>query len=120
MAKENIIINKAFDFSLQIIELYKIHIQNKEFIISKQLLRSATSIGANIEEATGGITRKEFIYKLSLSLKEAKETKYWLMLLDKSKLVDYDYSVCLNNLEEILKILTSIIKTAQEKNIQNS
>jgi four helix bundle protein len=112
--KKNIIYDKSFEFSLEIIELYKILLSNKEYIISKQLLRSATSIGANVSESTAAQSRKDFISKLSISSKEARETKYWLLLLEKSKLVNMDYSRYLSNIDKIIRILSSIIKTSQE------
>ena len=86
MKTENKILEMSFDFSLQIIQLYKILIEQKEYVLSKQLLRSGTSIGANIEEAIAAQSRKDFISKLSIASKEARETRYWLRLLDKSKL----------------------------------
>jgi len=113
--KQNIIYDKSFDFALKIIGLYKILLSNKEYIITKQLLRSATSIGANVTESIAAQSKKEFISKLSISSKAARETKYWLLLLDKSKLVDLDYTEYLNDIEEIIRILTSIIKTSQER-----
>jgi four helix bundle protein len=115
--KQNLIYDKSFEFSLSIIELYKILLENKEYIISKQLLRSATSIGANVTEATAAQSKKDFISKLAISSKEARETKYWLLLLKKSRLVEgIDYSSYINDIDEIIKILTSIIKTSQRKN----
>jgi len=118
----------SFDFAIQIIELYKILIEQKEFVLSKQLLRSATSIGANVEEANAAQTKKDFIAKMSIASKEARETKYWLQLLDKSQLVKLDYSRYLNSIEQIINMLTKIVKTSQENliakhstfNIQNS
>ena len=114
MKTENKILEISFDFSLQVISLYKILIDKKEFILSKQLLRSGTSIGANIEEATAAQTKKDFITKMSIASKEARETKYWLRLLDQSKLVDIDYSNYLMSVEHIINILTKIVKTSQE------
>ena len=114
MKTENKILEMSFDFSLQVISLYKILIDKKEFILSKQLLRSGTSIGANIEEATAAQTKKDFITKMSIASKEARETKYWLRLLDQSKLVDIDYSNYLMSVEHIINILTKIVKTSQE------
>ncbi len=82
MKSENIIQQKSFDFAVKIINLYK-HLTNekKEFILSKQLIRSGTSIGANTEEAIGGQSTRDFIAKISISYKEARETVYWLKLL---------------------------------------
>lgn len=114
MKTENKIVTLTFDFSIQIIELYKFMNEQKEFVISKQLIRSATSIGANDEEANAAQTKKDFIAKMSISSKEARETKYWLRLLDKSKLVKFDYSTYLNNIDHIINILTKIVKTSQE------
>ena len=115
MKKDNIILNRSFDFSIQIIELYKVLKGKKEFVLSKQLLRSGTSIGANIEEATAAISKKDFTHKMSIASKEARETRYWLKLLQKSQLVNGDYEMHLNEIDEIINILTAIVKTAQEK-----
>ncbi len=114
MRSKNVIQNKSFSFALSIIELYKILQKEREFVISKQLLRSATSIGANIEEATAAQTKKDFAHKMSISSKEARETRYWLQLLEKSQLVKGDYTSYLNDITEIIRILTSIVKTAQK------
>ena len=104
----------SFDFSLSIISLYKSLIESKEYVLSKQLLRNATSIGANIEEAIAGQSKRDFISKMSIASKEARETRYWLRLLDKSKLVDFNYSPYLNSVEHIINILTKIVKSSQE------
>lgn len=114
MVKENKILELSFNFSLQVIELYKLLQQRNEFVISKQLLRSATSIGANAEEANAAYTKKDFIAKMSIASKEARETKYWLRLLEKSQLVANDYSQHLSAVEQIINILTRIVKTSQE------
>jgi len=115
MKKRNVIKEKSFEFALEIIALYKILVDKKEFVLSKQLLRSGTSIGANVEESTAAQSTNDFIHKLSIASKEARETKYWLMLLMQSRLVDQDYSIYLSKIDEIINILTSIIKTMQEK-----
>ncbi|MGB0347691.1 MAG: four helix bundle protein [Balneolaceae bacterium] len=114
MSKDNLIQTKSFDFSLMIIELYKSLVDQREFVISKQLLRSGTSIGANIEEAIAAQSRKDFIHKLSISNKEARETKYWLRLLKKSTLTYIDVTNQLDEIQQIINILTSIIKTTKE------
>jgi four helix bundle protein len=114
MKTENKILELTFNFSLEIIHLYKVLLDLKEFIISKQLLRSATSVGANVEEGNAGQTKKDFITKMSIASKEARETKYWLRLLDKSQMVKKDYSAYLQSIEHIINILTKIVKTAQE------
>ena len=114
MPKDNLIQQKSFDFSLLIIDLYMRLQQEREYVISKQILRSGTSIGANIEEALAGQSRKDFIHKLSISSKEARETKYWLRLLQKSELTKINVSTHLHEIQQIVNILTSIIKTTQE------
>ncbi len=111
--KDNVVLNKSFDFALKIIELYKILKSKNEFVISKQLLRSGTSIGANVEEATAAQSKKDFATKMSIASKEARETRYWLRLLNKSKLVEYDYKNYLNKIDELIRIITAIVKTAQ-------
>jgi four helix bundle protein len=111
--KDNVVLNKSFDFALETIELYKILKSKNEFVISKQLLRSGTSIGANVEEATAAQTEKDFANKMSIASKEARETRYWLPLLNKSKLIDYDYKIYLNKIDELIRIITAIVKTAQ-------
>ncbi|NJO92526.1 MAG: four helix bundle protein [Chloroflexia bacterium] len=111
--KENLIQDKSFDFALLIIELYKVLTERKEYILSKQLLRSGTSIGANIEEAIAGQSKKDFLSKINISLKEARETRYWLRLLERSQLVELDYSRYLNESLSIINILTKIVKTTQ-------
>jgi len=114
MKEDNKILSLTFDFSIQVIGLYKILIQHNEFVISKQLLRSSTSIGANVEEANAAQSKKEFIQRMSIASKEARETKYWLRLLDKSQIIKYDYSEYLKDIEHIINILTKIVKTSQE------
>jgi len=112
--KRNIILEKSFEFSLVIIKLYQQLIAEKEFIISKQLLRSATSIGANVNEASAAQTKKDFISKMSIASKEARETLYWLLLLNKSQLVKLDYQPYIERVEELIRLLTAIVKTAQQ------
>jgi four helix bundle protein len=117
--KDNVVLNKSFDFALEIIGLYKILKSKNEFVISKQLLRSGTSIGANVEEATAAQTKKDFATKMSIASKEARETRYWLRLLNKSKLVEYDYKSYLNKIDELIRIITAIVKTAQSNLIKH-
>ncbi|CAN5199902.1 four helix bundle protein [soil metagenome] len=114
MKTENKILEMSFDFSLQIISLYKELVKHNEYVLSKQLLRCATSIGANVEEGNAAQTKKDFISKMSIASKEARETRYWLKLLDTSKLVNLDYLPFLNSIEHIINVLTKIVKTAQE------
>ena len=114
--KENVIAIKTFDFALTIINLFTELKNENEFIISKQLLRSATSIGANVEEAIAAQSRKDFVHKMSIASKEARETKYWLRLLDQSNLTKIIISNYLIEIEHIINIITKIIKTSQEAN----
>ena len=93
-------------------------LNNHEFILSKQLIRSATSIGANVQEATSAQSRRDFINKMSIAAKEAKETKYWLILISEGKLIAYDFAHLLSEIDEILKILSKIIITAKN-NLSN-
>jgi four helix bundle protein len=114
--KQNIIKDKSYQFALKIIHLYQKMQQQNEFVLSNQVLRSGTSIGANVEEATAAQSRKDFISKMSISSKEARETNYWLRLLRDSKLCEnIDYTDLINESEEIIKILTSIVKTTSKK-----
>ena len=114
--KRNIIKEKTYKFALDIIILYKKMRDQNEFILSKQVIRSATSIGANVEEAMAGQSRKDFISKMAISSKEARETNYWLRLLRDSQLCEgIDYTDLIKESEEIIKILTSIVKTSQKE-----
>lgn len=114
--KENIIQTKSYDFALKIVKLHRSLVENKkEFVLSKQLLRSGTSIGANIEEAIGGQSEKDFYAKLTISNKEARETKYWIRLLKDSEYLDKEIANdFLNNVEELLRIIGSIQKTLKK------
>jgi len=115
MKKDNLIVDKSFEFALNSIELYKALVAEKEYVLSKQFLRSSTSIGANVEEAIAGESRKDFVHKMSISAKEARESRYWLRLLDKSSLVNTDVTIQLKAIEEIINILTAIVKTTSGK-----
>ena len=116
MAKSNIIVTKTFDFALSVLNLYEYFNNKKEYIVSKQLIRSATSVGANVEEAIGAQSKKDFIHKMSIARKEARETKYWLRLIKESNSFDLDCDHLISEIDEILKILVSIIKSSQESN----
>ena len=112
--KESIIQEKTFKFSLLIIELYKQLSKIDTNPILRQLLRSATSIGANVNEASAGQTKRDFVMKMAIASKEARETAYWLKLLNESKWYNVDLNNHLLQSNEILKILTKIVKTSQE------
>ena len=111
--KKNLIQDRTFDFSLSIINVCRVLKSNKEYVLSEQLLKSGTSIGANVEESTAAQSRKDFISKMTIASKEARETRYWLKLLNRSQVINYNYQDILNEIEEIIKILTAIVKTTQ-------
>jgi four helix bundle protein len=108
---KSIVQEKSFEFSLAIIRLYQRLKGKNEFALSKQLLRSATSIGSNVEEALAGQNRKDFLSKMSIASKEARETRYWLRLMKASNLEGEDYSKPLAQVEELARMLTAIVKT---------
>jgi four helix bundle protein len=110
----SIIREKSFAFALETIVLYRKLQDAREFVLSKQLLRSGTSIGANVEEAIAAQSRRDFLSKMSVASKEARETRYWLSLLQESKLTPVDVNECLSSVEELIRILTSIVKTTAE------
>ena len=109
--------DKSYQFSLEIIELYKVlRYQKREFVISTQVLKSGTSIGANVEEALGSQSQRDFLAKMSIAYKEARETKYWLRLLKSSELLkDPIVDVAISNSEELIRILGSIQMTMRQK-----
>jgi len=119
---ENAIQTKSYAFAIRIINLYKYLVyEQKEFVLSKQLLRSGTSIGANVEEAIGGQTRKDFFQKITIAYKEARETSYWLRLLFDTKFITPEQSTSINkDIVEILKILTVIQKTTRNSGKQSN
>ena len=110
---------RTFDFALQVIELYKFLNARNEYILSKQLLRSGTSVGANVEEAQAAQSRKDFISKMSIASKEARESKYWIRLLEKSNyLNDFNKKESLlSEINVIINIITKIVKSTKENGI---
>jgi four helix bundle protein len=106
---------KAPELSRLIVSLFILLNQKKEFVISKQLLRSGTSVGANVEEAQAGASLKDFTGKMIIARKEARETRYWLELIRDCKIVDFDISNEINLSTEVLKLLNSIVKTCRKK-----
>jgi four helix bundle protein len=113
--KENVIVDKSFAFAIRVVKAYKFLVEEKkEFVLSKQFLRSGTSIGANIEEAIGGQSKADFLSKLSIAYKEARETSYWIRLLKETNYFDDSQAKSLlNDLEEILKIIGKIQITSK-------
>jgi four helix bundle protein len=120
MKGQNVVLEKSFNFSLKVIELFKLMQLQREYIISKQLLRSGTSIGANINESTAAVSRQDFIFKLTIASKEARETKYWLDLLERSKVVNHDLTPYIRDSEELIRLLTSIVKTSKQNMIKSA
>ena len=116
--KENILIEKSIDFAARIIKLQRYLVKDKkETVISKQIVRSGTSIGANINEANYGQSKADFISKLHISLKETAETEYWLRLLVKSELLTVEEGESLlKDCLEIKRVLISSINTAKKNN----
>ena len=110
----NPILKKSFDFSVDIIKLCKhVRIEHKEYSIADQLLRSGTSIGANANEAVMGSSRKDFINKMNISLKEAYETRYWILLLDSVGYIQNSEHF-LGKIDEIIRMLMRIVKTSKK------
>ncbi len=113
MKIENPIAERSIAFALQVVTLYKRLSEEREYVLSKQLLRSGTSIGANVAEATAAMSKREFAAKMSIASKEARETRYWLMLLTQSQLTKLDLSGAIHEVNQLVNILTAIVKTAQ-------
>ena len=116
--KDNVIIDKTLEFSIRIVNMYKyLCKEQSEFVLSKQLLRSGTSIGANVREAEHAQSKADFLNKNNIALKEANETCYWLELLHRTEYITTTmYNSIFADCEEILKILISIVKTSKQNN----
>lgn len=116
--KENIVMNKSYAFSLRVIKLCKYLITNeKEYVLSKQVLRSGTSVGALVKEAEHAQSKADFINKMNIALKEANETEYWLMLLKDSEYIDEkSFESLHSDISELIKLLASIVKTSKINN----
>jgi len=112
MEKKNIIIEKSLDFGVEIVEFCELLDEKKKYVVSKQLLRSGTSIGANVFEAQHTESRADFIHKMKLAIKEASETLYWLYICERSK--NYPANSSLQHLvEELIRIISKIIITGK-------
>ncbi len=113
--RPNIIKDKSFAFALRIVKSYKFLVEKKEFVLSKQLLRSGTAIGALIREAEHAESKADFIHKMAIAQKEANETDYWIELLFQSQYLDKsEYNSIISDIQEINKLLSSIIITSKE------
>jgi len=117
LKKENLIQTKSYNFAIRIVKLYKFLIEKrKEFVLSKQVLRSGTSIGANVEEAISALSKADFVARMGIAFKEARETHFWLRLLrDSGYLSTAQAESMLQVLDEILRIISSIIVTSKSK-----
>jgi four helix bundle protein len=113
---KNIVLDKSFDFSVRIVNLNKYLVsEKKEYVLSKQVLRSGTAIGALVREAQHAESTADFVHKLSIALKEANETEYWLLLLNKTDyLPNNQFSSIHEDGEELIKLLVSIIKSSKQ------
>jgi four helix bundle protein len=110
---DNVILDKSFEFSLMILKIYQKLKSKSEFDVARQLLRAGTSIGANVEESLAAYSRKDFNYKMGIASREARETRYWMRLIQKGKILTIPKEY-FNEIDEINSILTSIVKTTSE------
>ncbi|NQE44526.1 hypothetical protein C5S31_00710 [ANME-1 cluster archaeon GoMg2] len=115
--KESAVRKKSFEFAIDIVNMYKkMAMEKREFVMSKQLLKAGTSIGANVREASNGESTADFIHKLAIAQKEADETLYWLELLNETHFINREeFSSLSHSCEELLKIIKSIILTTKHK-----
>ena len=116
MSTDSILLEKSMEFAVRIVRLYQyLESSKKEFVMSKQLLRSGTSIGANVREGIYGQSRSDFTAKLSIALKEAVETEYWIELLSRTGyLNEQEYQSISADCSEIAKLLTAIVKSTKK------
>ncbi|PIW98490.1 MAG: four helix bundle protein [Ignavibacteria bacterium CG_4_8_14_3_um_filter_37_9] len=122
MKEQNVLNEKSYQFAIRIVKLYQfLKEEKKEFTLSKQILRAGTSIGANVEEATGAQSEKDFYSKVNIAYKEARETHYWLRLLYDTNYIDEkQFNSIIIDCDELLKISGTIIKTMKSKLFPNS
>jgi four helix bundle protein len=111
MEKDNVILSKSFDFALQIIAFCELLEEKRKYVIAKQLLKSGTSVGANVREAQSSESRADFIHKMKIAQKEAEETEYWLLLCEHSASYPFNENL-MEQINVILRLLNSIIYTA--------
>lgn len=116
MKNNSIVYDKSFQFAIRIINLYKYLVNNKkEYILSKQVLRSGTSIGANVKEALQAQSKRDYLSKMNIALKEASETDYWLKLLKETEYINNGSDSLMKDCIELNKILISIVKTTKKQ-----
>ncbi len=116
MEKKNVVLEKSMEFALEIIEYAETLEKKKKYVVANQLLKSGTSIGANIREAQSAESRQDFIHKIKIAAKEAQETEYWLMLCNLSENYPSNSSLP-KKLDEIQRLISSIISTAKKGNL---
>lgn len=116
MKDTNVVREKSYSFALRIVKLYKFLVRKNEFVLSKQILRCGTSIGANVEEAIGAQSKKDFISKMSIAYKESRETHYWLRILRDVNYVPVKaFDSLLKDFTEVQKLIVAILKTSKTK-----
>lgn len=114
MKKENLIMDKSFAFAVRSVRLYKLLCARRKFVLSKQLLRCGTSVGALLKESEHAQSKSDFINKLSIALKEANEAEYWILLLHETEYIsDVEYRSIVKDCQEIVRLLIAIIKTCK-------
>ena len=109
--EDSIVLRKAFDFAIKVVDVNRTLNKRNEFVLSNQLLRSGTSVGANINEALSGVSKRDFQHKMGIAYKEANETEYWLKLLKHSNTLETD--LLIDDIAEIRRILSAIIVTTK-------
>src|SRR5690554_2612134 len=111
---DNIVADKSFKFAIETVKIYKCLVSNNEYVLSKQLLRSGTSIGANVREAIDGQSKRDFLSKMNIALKEVKETEYWIeLLMETDYLNKQQHADYLSKCKELCRILNSIVKSTK-------
>jgi four helix bundle protein len=122
MKTDNVVQDKSYSFALRIVRLYQyLSSEKKEYVLAKQIVKSGTSIGANVEEAIGGQSRRDFYARMTVAYKEARETHYWLRLLrDARYIMDNDATSIIADCEELLKIIGAILRTMKEGEKENN
>jgi four helix bundle protein len=118
---ESVILDKSFEFAKRIVKLYKYLIRKKVYILARQVLRSGTAIGANVTEAVGAQSRKDFVAKAFIALKEARETSYWLRLLHDSDYIEHEHFDSIHNdCHELIRLLSATVITTRKNDTQES
>jgi len=112
---KSVVLKKAFNFAVSIVKLNDTLNEAKQYVLAKQLIRSGTSIGANINEALAGYSKRDFMFKMSLALKESNETEYWLLLLKESRSINVNFDSFIDETTELQRMLTAILNTTKKR-----